>query len=377
MVTVQQKEHDFLQILCLFGLQAVEKERTVQSVYYILRGRKAHQTYQDVHAYSLYSLYRLFPQLSVERWTEIVNKLVADGWIRLVTWQGSGQKNTFYVTQTGKQALLCGLEQYSLKQWLSTIDQMQMTSQIRAFWLRLHLLVQTVSHLLCDHLGFIPVVQDRKIQAEMRRLLASPATRERYQQGLHQELFALLSTYPPEQQQLVVSQLSGQHQVGLTLQQIAWQRQEAPSFLHVQMRSILADMCKKLSRHDQQFPLLAPLCKAGMEQEQAAVLSRSTRETWQLLSQGKSIDDIVAIRSIKRSTVEDHLVEIVLSTQDFDVSAYLSKQEQEKILQVQKELHTRRLRHIKDKLGEEYSFLQIRLALAQARLTPSGESSRR
>jgi uncharacterized protein YpbB len=95
--TVAQ-EQDFLRVVALNVMIPLANERTLQAAYYILRGRKANQTVQDVHLYNLYPYYRMFPRFSKEDWDKIVSTLLQDGFVRQEAGDGEKRKPTFAVT---------------------------------------------------------------------------------------------------------------------------------------------------------------------------------------------------------------------------------------------------------------------------------------
>jgi uncharacterized protein YpbB len=370
MVQVTQLEDQFLQAIALNGLAPLAGERTVQALYYILRGRKANQTLQDVHIYHLQPYYRLFPRLLKERWEEIVSLLVSRQFLRMI--QIDSQKHSFLLTDAGQTALREGREKYSLDRWLAPLQTAAAADRISLFWLRLHLMVQTVSQLLSQDTSFYPVVQQKQVQAWVKRQLETEEGKRRWKEGLFAELFRLLKDFSPDLQQLLVKQFSGAGQTGLTLQQIAYLRQEAPSYLRLKMRSCLALMERQVSSDGgKTFPLLSRLC-ADQREEQPG-LSASAGETYRLLKRQLSVAEIAKIRNLTQNTVEDHLVEIALNCPEWDISPYVTAEAQEKIIAASEELQTSRLRLLKDRLGGDCSYLQIRLALARKRRDNGGQ----
>ncbi|WP_019122929.1 helix-turn-helix domain-containing protein [Brevibacillus massiliensis] len=359
-----EKEEHFMKAVALYGLARLAGERTLYALYYVLKGRKANQTIQDVHLFGLHSYYRLFPDLLRERWTEILSFFLAEKWIAETTLSAHTPKKTYSLTERGRQALAEAIACYELDKWLGFDAELADWDQLESFWYKLHLIVQTTSHLLRGKLDFYPVVQKRQVQKWVRRQLQTPQQRQLWMEGLYRELHATLGEFPSELQRLIVSQFSGMGQAGLTLEQIAHKEQEALSFIRLKQRYALTCLyLKALRGRPGETSLLASLCE-----EQAAAserMTQSARETLRLLRCGISPEEIAGLRGLKVATVEDHLVEIALHQREWDPSRYLSAAEQARIIEASRALGTRRLRAIKDYLGPEYSYLKIRLALAK------------
>ncbi len=363
MKELQAEDRRFMQTIALAGLLPLAGERTAQAFYYVLKGRKANQTYQDVHMYKLHSYYRLFPSLTKERWEEIVGSLENAGLIRMRTLLGQSGKRTYDVHPHAKAIVEEGWSRYRLDWWLEPLDGIRWARRLTECWLRLRLIVQTVSHLLSDQLSFYPVVQEKAVQAWVKRQLRTKEQRLRWMDGLSAELYELFADFPQDVQRLMVEQLSGAGQAGLTREQIAYRLNEPPALLQVKEQWALTAMGKRLDSQPERFPLLARLLtdESGADTR----LTASASETYRLVRMGLDAQQIAERRGLKLGTVEDHLVEIALHCPEWDDSRFLSDEAKRAILAASRRLATRRLRLIKDELGEAYSYLQIRLALAR------------
>lgn len=356
-------EQEFLCALALNVMLPLANERTLQAAYYILRGRRANQTLQDVHLYNLYPYYRMFPRFTKEDWDKIVSTLLQEGYIQHVTRAVPANKPTFLITDEGKAYAHKEAQYYRLATWLEPFGQPDLAERLNFFWQRLHLLVQTVSQMLAGDLGFLPVVGDKRTQKWVRAELRDQAARTMWKTYLGDELYLLLEPLPEEVARLIVAQLSGASQVGKTLGQIGKQRQEPPVYLHLPFRYGLAVSILRLQKEREQFPLLARLVEQNNKVD--ARLTESAAKTYELIQRGFSKSEVAIKRGIKESTVEDHLVEMALRCPEWEYSTYLSQELGEQIMQTSEQLQTSRLRLIKDHLDPSVSYLQIRLALAR------------
>ncbi|CAM5792059.1 MULTISPECIES: helix-turn-helix domain-containing protein [Brevibacillus] len=361
--TLHDREWAFIRSLTITGMLPLAGERTVQALYYILRGRKANQTLQDVHLYSLYPYYRMFPRLLKEDWEKIVYKLQEESLLIPMQRAESGRKPSFVLTEKALQIASESEREYNFSYWFEPFTAADIAEQIDLFWLRLHLIVQTVSHLLEGDLSFQPIVQEKRTQRWVKECLADKERRARWTEGLAQELFCSMSPLSESVQEMIFQRFSGVSQSGLTLSQLSLRKREAPAYIHMQIRCGLARMIRTIQDNRAEFPLLSALLKN--EGGKDPRLTESASLTYVLAKQGSSIEQIANRRGIKPGTVEDHLVEIALRCPEWDGSRYLSAELAEEIVKISERLGTSRLRLIKDQLGPGVSYLQIRLALAR------------
>ncbi|MED4581452.1 helix-turn-helix domain-containing protein [Brevibacillus choshinensis] len=349
--------------VALNALIPLASERTLQAAFYILRGRKANQTLQDVHLYNLYPYYRMFPRFSKEDWDKIVSTLLQNGLIEHLEVTATNGKPSFTVTEKGREQAKEWRSRYLLDQWLAPFTDSGMAERVELFWHRLHLVVQTISQLLAEDMGFMPVVSDKKIQQWVKAQVSSPMDRSQWKQQLGEELYLLWSPLPQEVQTLLVGQLSGAAQVGKTLSQLSMQQNESTTYLLLTFRYGLAQSIQRLQAEAESFPYLSRLVFQKDKLDQR--LTESAARTYSLIQRGLGIKQIASTRKVKESTVEDHLAEIALRCPEWDYTAYLDPELGDRIVQTSELLHTSRLRLIKDQLGADVSYLQIRLALAR------------
>jgi len=91
--------------------------------------------------------------------------------------------------------------------------------------------------------------------------------------------------------------------------------------------------------------------------------SNTQRESLELFKQGKSIFDIAAERKLSPMTVEGHLTSFV-QTGDIDVSNFVSKEKLTVIQDAVESYGDERLAPLKEILGEDYSYTEIKAVIA-------------
>lgn len=89
----------------------------------------------------------------------------------------------------------------------------------------------------------------------------------------------------------------------------------------------------------------------------------SAIETLSMFKEGKSIPDIMALRKLARSTIEEHLG-LFLETGELSVDALMNEETQALIKTQLQNLNLEGLKMIKEKLPENISYSNIRWMLA-------------
>ena len=69
--------------------------------------------------------------------------------------------------------------------------------------------------------------------------------------------------------------------------------------------------------------------------------------------------------NLKVATIEDHFVEIALREKDFSIEMFMEKEKVDKVIKVIEALQTRKLRVLKQAVGEDISYFEVRLVLAR------------
>jgi len=96
-------------------------------------------------------------------------------------------------------------------------------------------------------------------------------------------------------------------------------------------------------------------------------LTPSLLKTLSLFRKGYSISQIASNRNLAKSTISDHLVKIMDTGEYLNLDSIIPREKQEAILAAAKKLDTSRLTPIKDLLGDDYSWDEIKLVLAHNR----------
>lgn len=339
----------------LYGLQRLKGERTASSMYHLLRGKRSSQTLQDGAIYRLSFLFGVYKKLNRHVYDEQIQLLLNKNCIEQI------QENTYAVTAKGEDWLV----QYgAIVPFPMYLEGLRYGDTGEVLWKRLSLVVQSLSHLQKNISSFLPIQQDIEVTAWVKAFfLSAPVSRTQLANALYEECMSALSALPEAECTVFVLRLSGYNRVGYTEGQIAELLDEDPLRIHFQFLSALHRLAKHGLEEDGKYPLLSQM--TSYKEKRMAVLSLSTIKTYDLWRQGKTLEEIMRIRSLKRSTIEDHIVEIALHEQDFPIESFLAEGKMRRIMEMIQRMNTRRLRELKKYAGDDVSYFDIRLVLAR------------
>lgn len=328
-------------------LHKLQKERSVSAPYYILIGKRSGHSIQDVGYFQLHPYFCILPKLSKKVYDEYIKQLIKQGKII----ENDDGTFTFIMEELEKSTNLF-------------FDGWHYRGNEHLFFSRLSLIVQTLSHKRKGTMNFIPIQKDVKIQNWVRHfLLAHGYQNEKLHEKLYKEITESFHQLQTDERgkNIVVSRLTGFEMPGFTWSQLA--ANEKLEELDVQLLyiSCLHEWLNEINKNASNYPLLSKISE-GIRFIQP--LTGSAAETAKLFQQGYSIEQISFIRKIKESTVEDHLVELAMNDQQFNIYQFISKEDAEIVLQISKQYNTKKLKVIHERVPH-LTFFQLRLALTR------------
>ncbi|RBW70321.1 helix-turn-helix domain-containing protein [Bacillus taeanensis] len=343
---------NYFDFIVLYCLKRFNGERSISAVYHLLKGKKSAQTIQDGNLYQLISLFQTIKTLERKQLNESIMKLEDKEMI-------VPKHSTFVITSKGEETVNCFLKKEpfspSLNGWVYGD-----VSEI--FWNRLGLFLQSLSCMLAHKYNFLPVNRDYSVHLWVKRHF--PKTNEERIQtakNLYKEIENLLNTCDEQEAFLFTYRLSGYHRIGYTIEQLAQQLKLDPIKAHFSFQGLLHYMVSLIKKNSYKFPLL----HLFITDQTINALTASAKQTYSLLEKGKTVEEIVKVRRLKRNTIEDHVVEIAMHDDSFVINEYVSLEKQAHIVKVLQKANTKRLKIIRERLGEHYSYFEIRLVLAR------------
>lgn len=343
----------FLQAILLVMINQINGQRTASSVFHLLKGKKSSQTIQDARLYHLDKWFQTASFLERTAFEQIIHDLIDQQLIEV------DELNHVHVTNTGKAKLEILSETLPPLEFLHGWS-LQDCAII--FWKRLSLTVQVASHLIYQDDAYLPITKDEQIQVWLKSFLAArQLSKKTLAAYLYQELLALLKDQQVEDPLILVLRLSGKKRTGKTTAQAGELLSMESAEYWYRFLNMLHFVIQHIIQHAAQFPLLFAMIQDIYE---PVVLTQSTRRTADMLKKGFSIEEITANRRLKRSTVEDHVVELAFNYPGFSIRPFVDEMTENQVLKAAAVLSNKRIKLIKEQLPN-VSYFQIRLVLAK------------
>lgn len=342
----------FFQTVIMYNLSKLQGERTIYAIFHLLQGKRSSQTIQDAHLYQLTPFFHSFAPITRAWLEKTIDQLIEEKLAEEIA------ESRVKLTAQGMRLLEMKLQETPFPRYLSGWKYHQVTD---LFWERLTILVQVCSNLVYRQRGYVPVRNKRETLKWVKDYIRKQEE-DRYilSRRLYNELVSALDN-PYSKPEYVVMRLTGAKEIGLTAIQAAEKAGIEPVHYHFEFLNGIHGMFKRMEDAPDHYPLLYGLLEQTPSE---SPLTHSSEKTFRLLEKGYSVEEIAAVRNLKDSTIEDHLVEIALSTKDFNINRYLSPDKQQRILAASGHSSAKKLKEIRERVGDA-SYFEIRLVLAK------------
>ena len=128
----------------------------------------------------------------------------------------------------------------------------------------------------------------------------------------------------------------------------------------------------KLEKYGKDFlEKIIEYCAENGIEENGIIKSHSAREsdtctqTLALLKQGLSVEETAGARALAVSTIIAHMESLMRSGEDISIDSFVTKERQEAVLNCMQKMGTQSLTPIRESLGNDYSYDEIRLVRAK------------
>nr|WP_303449170.1 helix-turn-helix domain-containing protein [Oceanobacillus profundus] len=344
---------------CLFQLNG---ERTISSVFHLLNGSKSIQTIQDVHNYQLNMFYGVYRHLNRNPFNQSVSFLLKNEYIHA----SEGEVNTFQLTEKALPFLAQSEQQFPFEYF----NGLRYNETADVFYLRLLLLIQTLTNTKMKFYHFIPITDQPSVEQWVKQIYRKLKTNETHAlQGIYQELYQLLEIFPNNFASLFVDRLTGYKTYGKSLNQLAELNMLSIADVNLILTGIIHKIIAIIEEKRKEFPVLSFLLGDLTEK---IPITNSTNQTYQLLQKKYTLDQIALMRNLKINTIHDHIVEIALYDPLFSLDQYITKERQQQIINVVNRRSTFKLRDIKNAVHDDISYFEIRLVLAATKNKSTG-----
>ncbi|MED0737413.1 helix-turn-helix domain-containing protein [Aneurinibacillus thermoaerophilus] len=347
----------FMEGLFLLAASKFQGERTPQAIVHLLKGRKNNQVIADAALFGVSMLYGALHAFSVEEVRRMLDDLIARGWLGV----RPGKKAGVFCLPAGEAALMKREARFRYEACCRSVSSVHEKVRAARFWKKLSLLIQTFSYWIAGEALFYPVVEQRELQYEVKRVIKTYPDKLEAARRMKEEMVRWMEGLAEEERMLLLRRLSGKARAGLTYRQLASMLDTAEGAVEMHVLRLAAEQLRRLSSGA--YPMLAKV--AGSRSDDAA-LTQTARWTKALLAAGFSLEEIVRQRGLKPGTIEDHIVEIAIADPAFDIHPFVSPEKVERIHAIVREKGTKKVGTIKREAGDSYNYLEIRLALVRA-----------
>ncbi|WP_088044172.1 helix-turn-helix domain-containing protein [Bacillus sp. EAC] len=342
-----------LEEIVLYLINRYNGERTIQGLTYLLKGKQSAQIIQDSHFYHVTSFFGLFHFLTQQNMQDLVNGLFEKGLLQQL------ETNVYIVSEKGQFYLKNQTLQFQNYTYLNGLKFFAIQ---KTFWKRFSLFFQSIANLNNHNKYFKAVQQEPEIQDWVKKeLLNFVGTKESLINDYYQEIHKMLKGLNNDDASLFVMRLSGANSYGMTLEQIAAEISLSEEAVYLQSINVMHHLLFILSEQKTDYPLLSRF----MQGANNVNITTTSIETKRLFLQGKTIEQIASIRNLKISTIEDHIVECVLSDEKFPIDQFINEDQYKMTKEMILELNTRKLKTIKEALFNKVTYFQIRITLAR------------
>lgn len=337
----------FQQII-LHMVDRLKGERTISAPYHLIRGKRSGQTIQDVKSYQLTKYFALFPRLTKQSYTQTILQMIESGWLHV------NDLSIPQITASGEK-ILKQMPNLHLKGWLYRGNE-------RIFFQRLSLVTQTLSHLNANDLSFVPIQKDEKIHNWVRHFLHMVSYKdEGFIENYYKELKNVFKSAKLTDLHLTIlsHRLSGYQVSGVTWQQLSHKLEIDQIDLEILLEECLHIVLDEISLNTK-LKLLPKMSEGIMT---TTPLTESAKRTADLYKQGYSFEQIMTLRQLKKSTIEDHFVEMAMNEPLFSINMFFPGEDIQLVIQQIQNQQTKKLRTLKETFPV-YSYFQLRLLLA-------------
>ncbi|WP_087971561.1 helix-turn-helix domain-containing protein [Oceanobacillus rekensis] len=342
---------DGIILTCIDKLQG---ERTASSIYHLLKGKKSIQTVQDAHIYHLEKYYGIYNVLTKERFNNNLSRLVAEGLLNTI----ENEYSKFQLSTIGVE----WLEEHKEHLKVEYFNGLTYNKITDVFYLRLLLLIQTLTNAKMNYFRFIPVTDNHSAERWVKQHYQTMKTKKKEViQSLYDELYNLLDMFPEQDASLFVDRLTGYQTIGLSTNQLSEKYMLTDEDVHLLLTGMVHRIITTVHKDKEKFSIHAKILN---DLSETNLITHSANKTNQLLKKSYTINQIAAMRNLKTNTIHDHIVEIALYDSDFPLDNYISAEDQKEVITVLNNENSFKLKDIKESLNENISYFQIRLVLA-------------
>lgn len=264
----------------------------MSTLYHLLKGKKTTSVLTYGYFYNNLNNFNLLPKLKEASYYQTIKQLIQKGYL-------------IEVEEGVLQLSEIGIELLSKKKLpsLSQLNQIEYYKYDISFWEKIMFASQVVSERAYNEGKYIPIENSLFKQQQLKKWLKHQ--NEMLIPQFYKEWEEMLDFIPEDDHIILLGQLVGHKEIGLTLNQIAVMRNQDYFYTYLEFKNLLHQFIQIIETYPTQFLLFFEL----LTLETSLIKTDSSQITNQLFRQYESISQVSQHRRLKESTVIDHLIE--------------------------------------------------------------------
>lgn len=296
----------------------LERLANIPQILHVFHGKRTPSMFYRIEKNKWHSGFNLSSRIQIEQLEVIVNKHLSEGSLTI-------EEKGYKLTNFGLEKC----QKYFNKHYYPNKIRTFTNVTIRAsFWERLQLFSQVFSELSYHNNSYVPIIKHPQHQESVRNLFqeSSQSSHER-NALLHQWIKEQSNIFKQMDNKMVdvlVNQLTGHKNVGQTKNQIRMLMDMEPLEFRFYMNDVLEVLTQIIKNHRKNVPIHSAILDSILIEHQYG-LSISTKESYELLKKGHTINEIASIRNIKANTVKEHILEMAFVFEKFPYTNFIPK----------------------------------------------------
>lgn len=305
------------QLYLLLRLFRQENPVKTTQIATIIGGKRTGSTLYQALANNLYPYFNTFPRLSRSDFDKLIRYFIAKGWLL------DNGNHYAELSESGQDILDQYFKDHYLPQYLNN---MRYGNVWRIFFQRLILIVQVLSQYGHNTSAYQPIIQNIETQYFIKRWIDEMNLNNQLIDRFANELEDVFSKLDEEQAQILAENFSGYRQIGKTSRDIRQERNLQKGEYHFYLMDAVQHLLTIIVKSNSQTPLLFDIWQRT-DYETYNGLSRSTAESYYLLKQGQSFDQVAHYKRVKPNTILDQLIEMAVTLPEFPIDNFVSEKE--------------------------------------------------
>lgn len=290
-----------------------QKITGLSQILHVFRGKRTPSMFYVTEINKWHHGFSLEKRMTQEKLSSIIQRLLAK---QLIIAKEKG----YILTKQGKERCGAYFKEHYFPHKTNSFSSINLH---RPFWDRMQLFTQVFSEYSYQNTQYIPVIKHPHHQENVRQLFqVTQGNKDKVLDQWVKEQELLFEKLEPQSADTLVNFLTGHHQIGKTRTQMAKHYQMTPYEFRFYLMDTLEEAITIIKKQQSKMILTREILKQ-VNAETFYGLSRSTYQTYQMLKQGATIDQIAQQRRIKENTVKEHILEIAFVFDKFPTQKFI------------------------------------------------------